>query len=70
MTQKDIQRIETFAKWLKTKPFRGSVMVHGAPVGKMKISGKYEVEVLNTEHSNVFTAKPKDKRLHGLTYFN
>lgn len=73
MTKKDLERVERFVRWFNEKqPGTSlSVGIHSAPIGKLKASNTYQVEAHITDSGRPFlTAKPKDKRLKGLTFFD
>lgn len=72
MTQQDIDRIERFAMWANKRGLSFTLYVHRAPIGELKKTGKYLVDLNTISDSghNFFTAEPKDTRLKDLKYFD
>ena len=70
ISQQDIDRIEEFTIWAKKRGLHFTLFVHRAPIGELKKTGKYIVELITADDGrNFFTAKPKDVRLQDLKYF-
>jgi hypothetical protein len=72
MSEEDITRIEDFVRWANERGLKPNVSFHKSPIGTLKKTGRYDIKKNTVTWSGMeyYTAKPKDKRLAGLTYFD